>query len=63
MNDADASKLKKMVVVQHKGGYQNEFLFAERSPETAPVWEALRRGERLTDKEEIAATAICEPVS
>ena len=42
INDADAAKIKKTIMVQHDGGYQNEFLFAERLPETAPVWDVLR---------------------
>ncbi|KAL7542301.1 hypothetical protein ACHAWF_009895 [Thalassiosira exigua] len=43
MNDRDASKMKKTIMIQNDGGYQNEFLFAERLPETAPVWDALRQ--------------------
>lgn len=48
MNDRDAAKIKKNISVQHGGGYQNEFLFAERLPETAPVWDVLRQEELET---------------
>jgi hypothetical protein len=46
INDADdgITKMRKTIVVQHDGGYQNEFLFAERSSEeTGGLWDALRR--------------------
>ena len=42
INDEDAVKVKKTVIVQHQGGYQNEFLFAERIPETSSVWDDLK---------------------
>eukprot|EP00571_Detonula_confervacea_P012981 CAMPEP_0172305634 /NCGR_PEP_ID=MMETSP1058-20130122/6884_1 /TAXON_ID=83371 /ORGANISM="Detonula confervacea, Strain CCMP 353" /LENGTH=357 /DNA_ID=CAMNT_0013017297 /DNA_START=132 /DNA_END=1205 /DNA_ORIENTATION=+ len=51
MNDADAEKIKKTIMVQHTGGYQNDFLFAERLPETAPVWDVLRQEEELLESE------------
>jgi hypothetical protein len=41
IDDHDAKKIQKTVMVQSNGGYQNEFLFAERLPETRAVWEAL----------------------
>jgi hypothetical protein len=37
------SKVRKTIEVQIDGGYQNEFLFAERSPETVGLWDELRR--------------------
>ena len=37
------SKMRKTIEVQRDGGYQNEFLFAERSPETVGLWDELRR--------------------
>eukprot|EP01082_Thalassiosira_pseudonana_P002301 g1967.t1 g1967 contig11:437649-438947(-) len=43
IDDNDAKKIQKTIMVQHGGGYQNEFLFAERVPETASVWNALER--------------------
>mmetsp|Transcript_10175 Transcript_10175/g.18348 ORF Transcript_10175/g.18348 Transcript_10175/m.18348 type:complete len:387 (+) Transcript_10175:85-1245(+) len=52
MNDTEASKIKKTIMVQHDGGHQNDFLFAERLPETAPVWDVLRREEQFLDGEE-----------
>ena len=52
INDADAAKIKKKIMVQHDGGYQNEFLFAERLPETAPVWDVLRQEEKASKSEE-----------
>ena len=48
-NDGDVggttaiSKVRKTIEVQIDGGYQNEFLFAERSPETVGLWDELRR--------------------
>jgi hypothetical protein len=36
-----AQKLQRTIMVQIDGGYQNEFLFAQRFPTTAEVWEAL----------------------
>ena len=36
-----AHKIQKTVLVQTDGGYQNEFLFAQRSPVTQTVWEKL----------------------
>eukprot|EP00980_Cylindrotheca_fusiformis_P002680 scaffold624_cov150-Cylindrotheca_fusiformis.AAC.13 len=42
----DATTTKKIrcqILVQSKGGYQNEFLFAERKPETKALWEQLLR--------------------
>ena len=35
-------KIKKTVLVQRGGGYQNEFLFAERQPTTSTVWNVLQ---------------------
>jgi hypothetical protein len=47
INDDDddmTTKLRKTIEVQRDGGYQNEFIFAERSTEeTGGLWEALRR--------------------
>ena len=43
IDDTGATKIQKKVMVQHNGGYQNEFLFAERNPESNAVWEVLRR--------------------
>ncbi|KAL9181690.1 hypothetical protein ACHAXT_012033 [Thalassiosira profunda] len=48
LDDGGAAKIKKTILVQNDGGYQNEFLFAERLPETAAVWEVLRRDNRST---------------
>lgn len=42
INDTDATKVQKTIMVQHSGGYQNEFLFAERRPETDAVWGVLK---------------------
>ena len=42
INNEDAVKVKKTVMVQHQGGYQNEFLFAERTPKTTSVWDELK---------------------
>jgi Methyltransferase domain len=36
-----AQKLQRTIMVQIDGGYQNEFLFAQRFPTTAGVWKAL----------------------
>ena len=36
-----AQKMQKTIMVQSGGGYQNEFLFAQRSPTTQDVWEKL----------------------
>ena len=36
-----AQKLQRTIMVQIDGGYQNEFLFAQRFPTTAEVWKAL----------------------
>lgn len=46
VDDSDGAKIKKTIKVQSDGGYQNEFLFAERLPETAPVWDVLRQEEQ-----------------
>lgn len=51
MNDTDAAKIRKTIMVQHAGGYQNEFLFAERLPETAPLWDELREVEQSLESE------------
>ena len=37
------SKVRKTIEVQIDGGYQNEFLFAERSPKTVGLWDELQR--------------------
>jgi hypothetical protein len=42
IDDKDATKIKKTIMVQRHGGYQNEFLLAERLPETNPVWNELQ---------------------
>ena len=56
MNASDAAKIKKTIMVQQDGGYQNEFLFAERLPKTAQVWEELQEEEggeeQLVESEE-----------
>lgn len=44
IDDTDATKIQRRKMVQHSGGYQNEFLFAERKPETGAVWDILRTG-------------------
>jgi hypothetical protein len=41
IDGAEAKKIKKTIMVQRFGGYQNEFLLAERLPETSSVWDAL----------------------
>ena len=41
INDTNAEKAQVTIRVQHDGGYQNTFLFAERFPTTAAVWEKL----------------------
>jgi hypothetical protein len=44
-DDATTTKMRKTIEVQRDGGYQNEFLFAERcaaGKETCGLWEALR---------------------
>ena len=38
-----ASKMQKHVIVQSEGGYQNEFLFAQRCPTTEAVWDKLQQ--------------------
>ena len=40
-DDAPAKKIQKRIMVQTGGGFQNEFLFAERKPKTDAVWEVL----------------------
>jgi hypothetical protein len=52
INTEDAAKIQKTVVVQSDGGYQNEFLFAERLPETDHVWKALRPKDEPTAVDE-----------
>lgn len=49
ISDLDAKKAKKTEVVQYKGGYQNEFLFAERLPETRSLWDMLQQQEGETE--------------
>jgi len=56
INDEDAVKVKKTVVVQHQGGYQNEFLFAERIPETSSVWDDLKNEQPDSNMEDCSAT-------
>jgi len=41
IDDTDTVKVQKRIMVQQNGGYQNEFLFAERRPETEVVWDFL----------------------
>ncbi len=41
INDETAKKAKVHIRVQQDGGYQNEFLFAERLPVTKSVWDSL----------------------
>ena len=43
IDDVDAKKKQLHIEVQHKGGDQNAFLFAERVPETSEVWKALAK--------------------
>ena len=50
VNDATARKALVHVQVQHGGGFQNSFIFAERLPETSLVWEKLNRDGVETDK-------------
>ncbi|KAL7521591.1 hypothetical protein ACHAWX_006268 [Stephanocyclus meneghinianus] len=47
IDSTDTAKIQKSIMVQRNGGYQNEFLFAERLPETNSVWDALRSEERV----------------
>jgi len=56
INDEDAVKVKKTVIVQHQGGYQNEFLFAERIPETSSVWDDLNNEQSGSNTEDCTAT-------
>ncbi|KAL3940060.1 MAG: hypothetical protein SGBAC_005316 [Bacillariaceae sp.] len=41
IDDSDARKIQKHVKVQSSGGYQNEFLFAERLPGSECLWDEL----------------------
>jgi hypothetical protein len=41
-------KIKRRIMVQTNGGYQNTFLFAEREPTTGLLWEKLRIEEEET---------------
>lgn len=42
-DDKAGKKIKARVVVQRDGGYQNDFLFAERLPTTESVWTKLEK--------------------
>jgi len=64
IDDRDATKIKKTIMVQRFGGYQNEYLLAERLPETNSVWDVLQQspegGEEFNDDDDVAN--ICQPV-
>jgi hypothetical protein len=45
IDETDVAKVQKTVMVQHNGGYQNEFLFAERVPLTDALWQVLQHKE------------------
>ena len=47
-------KIKRRIMVQTNGGYQNTFLFAEREPTTALLWE------KLSIEEEEATSSFVE---
>mmetsp|Transcript_27497 Transcript_27497/g.55207 ORF Transcript_27497/g.55207 Transcript_27497/m.55207 type:complete len:247 (+) Transcript_27497:577-1317(+) len=63
IDDRDATKIKKTIMVQRFGGYQNEYLLAERLPETNSVWDVLQQspegGEEFNDDD---VANICQPV-
>lgn len=61
IDDKDATKIKKTIMVQRFGGYQNEFLLAERLPETNPVWDVLQRQVEGESNDEDLSN-ICQPV-
>jgi len=58
INDQTAKKAKVNIQVQHDGGYQNEFLFAERLPATKAVWDGL---EAYQPQEPIPTCVLVEP--
>jgi hypothetical protein len=41
MHQLEARKAHKLVRVQQDGGYQNQFLFVERTPTTPMLWDVL----------------------
>lgn len=45
-------KIQKTIMVQSNGGYQNEFLFAERLPTTEPLWEQLCKPCKVKEEED-----------
>eukprot|EP00985_Skeletonema_marinoi_P029876 scaffold29458_cov153-Skeletonema_marinoi.AAC.1 len=63
IDDRDATKIKKTIMVQRFGGYQNEYLLAERLSETNSVWDVLQQspegGEEFNDDD---VANICQPV-
>ena len=52
IDDGNATKIQKTVMVQHNGGYQNEFLFAERKPATTAIWDVLQNDDMANYHEE-----------
>jgi hypothetical protein len=65
INDETAKKARVNIRVQHGGGYQNEFLFAERLPATMALWETLESKVKQEDDTQTAAgssTPICIPI-
>ena len=55
--DKELQKKQVRVRVQTEGGYQNEFLFAERYPATESVWEALTANSTRRGNDVIAASS------
>lgn len=51
IDDKGATKIKKTIMVQRHGGYQNEFLLAERLPETNSVWNVLQQCQPVQEEE------------
>ena len=53
ITDQGVKKAQVCIPVQHDGGYQNEFLFAERFPITPVVWDSLESHQQFQkDKEQ-----------
>ena len=61
VNAATARKALVHVQVQHGGGFQNSFIFAERLPETSILWEKLDRDGVETD-DHPGVPPMCLPV-
>ena len=61
VNAATARKALVHIQVQHGGGFQNSFIFAERLPETSILWEKLDRDGVETD-DHPGVPPMCLPV-